>query len=147
MRRAPLTRALTFAVLLFGPVVLPGAAAHADDATIGLPSIDLDFAASPGLSGAHKWCASGSAAADAIAPTWTVTFTGARADGTAYRSGPHVFALPYMAMCATMPKNGAVAGTMSVTVSYTGAFGSTPLATVGASFWTVDGDYFSDWHN
>lgn len=146
MRRAPLTHAFTFIVTLSGLLTVSAPAAHAD-ATIGLPSIDLDFASAPGISGEHQWCATGRASSEAVAPVWTVTFAGMRADGTVYRSGPHVFALPSMNVCGTMAKNFALAGTMSVTASYSGAVGSTPLAASGVSFWTGDGDYFKDWHN
>lgn len=147
MRRAPLTRALTVLVALVAILGLTNSTAHASDATIGLPSISLDFSASPGVNGSQEWCASGQAAADAIAPTWTVIFTGTRAVGLPYRSGPHVFTLSTMGVCGVLSKDGALAGTMKVTVTYVGAIGSTPLTTGAASAWLLDGDYFKDWHN
>lgn len=146
MRRAPLTRAFILIVMALGLLAVSIPAAHADTA-VGLPSIDLDFASAPGLAGAQQWCATGSASSQAVAPVWTVVFEGLRADGSAYRSGPHVFALPTMHICGSMAKNLAVAGKMSVTAAYVGAVGSAPLTASGVSFWTADGDYFKDWHN
>jgi hypothetical protein len=148
MRRAPFTRALAPLVMVVGLLTVSTPAAFADDsATIGLPSIDLDFAAAAGVNGGQSWCATGVAASDAKAPVWTVTFEGTRATGLPFHSGPHVVGLSSMSVCDAMTKNGSPAGTMKVTVTYTGAFGSTPLTATGVSFWTLDGDYFSDWHN
>lgn len=146
MRRVRLARASTLFVAALGLLMTPGAV-HADDTTIGVPSIDLDFAASSGVGGAQQWCATGRASSAAVAPVWTVTFAGTRANGTVYRSGPHVFAMPQASVCSTMAKDYALSGAMSVTISYSGAVGSTPLATSGESFWVADGDYFVDWHN
>ena len=146
MRRARLTRALTVVTVVLGLTLAPSAAA-ADDTTIGLPSIDLSFAASSGIYGAQQWCATGIASPGAVAPTWTVTFAGTRVGGLPHRSGPHVFATPSMSVCDTMSKDGALSGGMTATVTYVGAIGSTPLGTTVGSVWVLDGDYFKDWHN
>ena len=147
MRRAPLTRVLTVVAVLLSFLGLAPSAAHAADTSLGLPSIDLAFAASSGVHGAQEWCATGQASLDAVAPTWTVTFAGVRAGGLPYRSGPHVFAIPSMSVCGTMSKDGALSGGMSATVTYVGVAGSTPLTMTVGSVWVLDGDYFKDWHN
>ena len=147
MRRAQLTRALTVVTVVLGLLTVAPSGAHADDTTIGLPSIDLSFAASPGVHGAQQWCATGQASSGALAPTWTVTFTGTRVGGLPHRSGPHVFATSSMSICDTMSKDGALSGAMTATVSYVGASGSTPLGMTVGSVWVLDGDYFKDWHN
>jgi hypothetical protein len=147
MRRAPLTRALTVVTVVLGLVTLSPSAAYADDTSIGLPSIDLSFTAESGIHGSQEWCATGKASSEAVAPTWTVTFAGVRAGGLPYRSGPHVFTLPSMSICGVMSKDGALSGSMTATVTYVGAVGSTPLATTVESVWVLDDDYFLDWHN
>lgn len=146
MRRARLTRALTVIVVALGLVTFGSSAAHADT-TIGLPSLDLSFAAESGINGAQQWCANGRASSEAVAPTWTVTFTGVRAGGLPYRSGPHVFTMASMGICGTMTKDKALSGEMSVTAIFGGVVGSTPWTMTTGSVWVLDGDYFKDWHN